>query len=316
VLVGDKVKKLAFLGLDNAGKTSIITAITKKFGYEEEIFKLMPTRKIARDAFRFLGIEFVRMDFGGQVQYREEYLKHPTKYISGTDLIYYVIDAQNSERFVETVDYLDQILLFLKEEREYPPICIIFHKFDPQIRKEKEINQRILTIKQALTRYSHDFDIFFFETTIYDIKSVMDAFSSGLSLLFEKMEMVSHLFAEMSKNYNTLMIALFDAKGITIGEYYKPHLHLQEKIRIYDKYLETQRRIIDQNRRMFEFSDKFDNGQRYSGLVELLNFGNLDFYLLFIIEEDKEDLASTIKILDKIEAAKPQMENMILQLIQ
>jgi GTPase SAR1 family protein len=310
------VKKLAFLGLDNAGKTSIITAITKKFGYEDEIFSLMPTRKIARDAFRFLGIEFVRMDFGGQLKYREEYLKNPTKYISGTDLIYYVIDAQNSERFVETIDYLDQILIFLKEDREYPPICIIFHKLDPQIKKEKEINQRILTIKQALTRYSLDFDIFFFETTIYDIKSVMDAFSSGLSLLFEKMEMVSHLFAEMSKNYNTLMIALFDLKGITIGEYYKPHLHLQEKMRIYDKYLETQRRIVDQNKKMYEFSDKFDNGRRYTGLVELLNFGNLDFYLLFIIEEDETDLASTVKILDKIEAAKPQMENMILQLIQ
>jgi small GTP-binding protein len=314
--VNTNVRKIAFLGLDNAGKTSIITAITKKFGYEEEIFNLMPTRKIARDAFRFLGIEFIRMDFGGQEQYREEYLQHPTKYISGADLIFYIIDAQNSERFVETIDYLDQILLFLKEEREYPPICLVFHKFDPQIRKEREINQRILTIKQALTRYSHDFDIFFFETTIYDIKSIMDAFSSGLSLLFEKMEMVSRLFAEISKNYNTMMISLFDSKGITIGEYYKPHLHLQEKMRIYDKYLETQRRIIEDQKKMYEFSDKFENGQRYSGVIEVLKFGSLDFYLLFIIEEDKENLGTTIQILDKIEAAKPQMENMILQLIQ
>ena len=89
------VKKIGYLGLDNAGKTSIITAITKRFGFEEEVSKLMPTRKIARDAFRFLGVEFVRLDFGGQSQYREEYLKYPSKYISGTDLIYYVIDAQD-----------------------------------------------------------------------------------------------------------------------------------------------------------------------------------------------------------------------------
>ena len=276
----------------------------------------MPTRRIARDAFKFLGIEFVRLDFGGQLQYREEYLKNPTKYISGTDLLFYVIDAQDYDRYVETIDYLDQILLFLKENQEYPPICILFHKFDPELTKEKVINQRILTIKHALIRYSNDFDIFFFETSIYDIKSIMDAFSSGLSLLFEKMEMVSRLFSRISKNYNSILIALFDAKGITIGEYYKPHLHLVEKIRIYDKYLEAQKKIIAENRTRLEFSDKFEDGSRYSGLVETLKFGNLDFYLLFIIEEDEENLEKTVEVLDKLEAAKGQMETIILQLIQ
>jgi len=304
------------MGLDFAGKTSIITAISKKFGFEEDIFKLMPTRKIARDAFKFLGIEFIRMDFGGQLQYREEYLKNPTKYISGTDLLFYVIDAQDYDRYVETIDYLDKILLFLKENQEYPPLCILFHKFDPQLTKEKVINQRVLTIKQALIRYSNDFDIFFFETSIYDIKSIMDAFSSGLSLLFEKMEMVSRLFSRISKNYNSIMIALFDAKGITIGEYYRPHLHLTEKIRIYDKYLEAQKKIIAENRTLLEFSDKFEDGSRYSGLVETLKFGNLDFYLLFIIEEDEEDLEKTVEVLNKLESAKAQMETLILQLIQ
>jgi len=304
------------MGLDNAGKTSIITAITKRFGFQEEIFKLMPTRKIVRDAFRFLGIEFIRLDFGGQSQYRQEYLKYPSKYISGTDLIYYVIDAQDFKRYVEAIDYLDEILLYLKEEREYPPICVLFHKFDPQLLKDKEINKRILTLKQALTRYSHDFTIFFFETSIYDIKSIMDSFSSGLSLLFDKMEMISQLFTEISKNYDAILIALFDAKGITIGEYYRPHLHLQEKMRIYDKYLDVQKKIMAENKSLVEFSDKFDDGARYSGIVEVLSFSNLDFYLLFIIEENVEDLGETVLILDKIEAAKPQMENLILQLLQ
>jgi len=304
------------MGLDFAGKTSIITAISKKFGFEQDILKLMPTRRIARDAFKFLGIEFVRMDFGGQLQYREEYLKNPTKYISGTDLLFYVIDAPDYDRYVETIDYLDKILLFLKENQEYPPLCILFHKFDPQLTKEKVINQRVLTIKQALIRYSNDFDIFFFETSIYDIKSIMDAFSSGLSLLFEKMEMVSRLFSRISKNYNSIMIALFDAKGITIGEYYRPHLHLTEKIRIYDKYLEVQKKIIAENRTLLEFSDKFEDGSRYSGLVEILKFGNLDFYLLFIIGEDEEDLEKTVEVLNKLESAKAQMETLILQLIQ
>ena len=310
------VQKIAFLGLDNAGKTSIITAITERFGFEEEIAKLIPTRRVDRDTFRFLGVEFTRMDFGGQERYREDYLKNPGKFLSGTDLIYYVIDAQDYERYIEAIDYLDQILIFFKEEQSYPQIAILFHKFDPQILKEKEINRKTLTLKQALAKYSQAFDIFFFETSIYDIKSVMDAFSSGLSLLFDKMELVSHLFAEISKNYNSILIALFDSRGITIGEYYRAHLHLQEKLKIYDIYITVQKRIIAENRNLYEFSEKFESGEWFSGVVEVMNFGGLDFYLLFIVEEEEDNLEKTINILDKIEAAKPQMENLILQLIQ
>lgn len=305
------------MGLNNAGKTSIITAITKRFGFEEEVLRLMPTRRIARDTFNFLGVELSRYDFGGQEQYRIDYLKHPEKYLSGIDLIFYVIDIQDLDRYIEAIDYLDRLLLFFIEAQRYPPIAVLFHKLDPQLNRPDAvvINRKILTLKQTLTRYSNDFDIFFFETTIYDIKSIMDCFSSGLSLLFDKIEMVSNLFFEISKNYKTIMITLFDAKGITIGEYYKPHLKLEEKLKIYDLYIRTQKKIIEENRSLLEFSDKFENGNRFSGLIEVLNFGNLDFYLLFIIEED-ENLEQTITILDKIEAAKPQMENLILQIIQ
>jgi hypothetical protein len=226
-----------------------------------------------------------------------------------------VIDAQDFDRYIESIDYLEQVLLFFKEEQDYVPICILFHKFDPQLVDNVQINKRILTLKQALTRYSNHFDIFFFETTIYDIKSVMDAFSSGLSMLFDKIEMVSQLFAEISKNYNSILMALFDSKGITLGEYYRPHLQLSEKLKIYEKYIELQKRIISENRTLLEFSDIFESGERFSGIIEVLEFGNLDFYLLFIIEED-EDLQKTVSLLDKIEAAKPQMENLILQIIQ
>ncbi len=309
-------RKVVFLGLDFAGKTSIITAITKRFGFEEEVARLKPTRRVARDTFRFLGLEFYRMDFGGQAQYREDYLKNPAKYLSGTDLIFYVIDAQDYNRYIETIDYLDQLLLFFKEEQDYPPICVLFHKMDPQFVKDRVINRKILTLKQALTRYSHDFDIFFFETTIFDIKSIMTAFSSGLSMIFEKMEIVSNLFSEISRNYNSILIALFDAKGITIGEYYKPHLQLKEKIKIYEIYIKLQKQIVAENRTLLEFSDKFDSGIKFSGVIEVLNFGNLYFYLLFIIKEDETDLEKTVDILDKIESAKPQMENLILQIIQ
>jgi GTPase SAR1 family protein len=310
------MRKIAFLGLDNAGKTSIIRAITRRFGFEEELAGIMPTKRIARDHFKFLGLEITRQDFGGQEQYREDYIKNPGKYLSGTDLIFYIIDAQDNTRYSEALDYLDQIIIFFKEEQVAPPIAVLFHKFDPLLLDDKRINRNILTMKQALTRYNRAFDIFFFETSVYDLKSIMDSFSIGLSMLFDKMEMVSNLFAEISRNYNSIMIVLFDTRGLTVGEYYRPHLSLQTKLKIYDVYIEVQKRIVAENRILFEFSDHFADGNRFAGVVEVLSFGNLDFYLLFIIEEDEKDLGKTVELLDKIEAAKPQMENLIFQIIQ
>ncbi|MFO8018917.1 MAG: ADP-ribosylation factor-like protein [Promethearchaeia archaeon] len=309
-------KKISFLGLDAAGKTSIITAIQQRFGFEEDVSKLKPTRRIARDSFKFLGIDFIRGDFGGQKKYRTDYLEHPDKYLGGTDLVFYVIDIQDNERYIESMNYLDKILLYLKEQQIYPPITIMFHKLDPDIADDAELNRRILVLKQSLTKYSRDFDLLFFETSIYDIKSIMDCFSTSLSLLFDNLEMVSNLLMEIGKNYDTLLIALFDSKGITIGEYYQPHLQIKEKVKIFDVYLEVQKRIMEQNKKIYEFADQFENGERFSGVVEVLTYDGFDFYLLFIIEENQKNLKDTINLLDKIEAAREQIENLILQVIQ
>ena len=112
------------------------------------------------------------------------------------------------------------------------------------------------------------------------------------------------------------MISLFDARGITIGEYYRPHLQLKTKLKIYDIYIEVQKRIISENRTLYEFSDKFEDGARFSGIVEVLAFSGIDFYLLFIVEENEDDLGLTVELMDKIEAAKPEISNLILQIIQ
>ncbi len=309
-------RKIAFLGLDNAGKTSIITAITKKFGFEEELKEILPTRRVSRDTFGFLGIKFIRMDFGGQLEYRREYLDNLGKYIGGTDLIFYVVDIQDPDRYLESIDYLEEVLLFFKEIREYPPVAILFHKFDPDLINNDYLNQKALTLRQTLMKFSPDYDLFFFETSIYDLKSVMDAFSSGLALLFDKMEMITQLFNEISKKYNVVLISLYDSNGFTVGEYTRPNLRLDEKMKIYDRYLHLQKRILSENLSLYEFSDKFREGSRFSGVIEVLTFGMLHFYLLFIIEENEENLEETVRLLDEIEAAKPKMETIISQIVQ
>ncbi len=305
-------KSIKFLGLDFAGKTSIITAIKEKFGYIEKVKSLKPTRLIERDTFKFLNLEIVRHDFGGQIQYRDDYLKNPHRFLANTDLIFYVIDCQDNERFGITLDYFDKVMEYFMEQRVLIPVMILINKFDPELRESRELNKKVLLLKQSLLKYK-EFQIYFFETTIYDIKSILDAFSTGLSLLFENIEMLFSYFEDISKKFNIVFISLMDSAGITMGEYYTS-LKLIDKLKIYNLYLELLKKIKDQNKEKFEFSDKLSSGKRFSGVIEVLNLSSIEFYLLIIIKED-EDLEKTVSALDTIEAEKERMEAIISQII-
>jgi GTPase SAR1 family protein len=305
-------KSIKFLGLDDAGKTSIILAIKEKFGYIEKVEKLKPTKLVERDVFQFLNLEIIRHDFGGQEQYRDDYLRNPHKYLANTDIVYYVIDVQNNDRYTESAEYLDGLLLYYKEVREYIPVMILLHKFDPKLKEDRDLNKRVLLLKQSLLKYK-EFQIYFFETSIFDIKAIMDAFSTGLSFLYENIEMLYNYFEDVSKNLNLVFISLLDSAGITIGEYYTA-LRLIDKLKIYNLYLEVLKKVKSENKELYEFSDKFTNGKRFSGVIEVLSLSGFDFYLLLIIEE-QEDLEKTIGALDMIEAEKSRMETIISQII-
>ena len=84
-------KKLAVLGLDNAGKTSIITAMKEKFDLPEKVKGLKPTKRIDRSSFQFMDHIIYLNDFGGQQHYIDEYLRHKVRYLSGIDLLYYTV---------------------------------------------------------------------------------------------------------------------------------------------------------------------------------------------------------------------------------
>jgi len=102
-----KSSKIAFLGLDNAGKTSILIALDRKYNFHEEIEALKPTIRVERSSFKFLMTEIFKHDFGGQEKYRIEYLKNKDKYLSNTDLLYYVVDIQDQARFDESLIYFN-----------------------------------------------------------------------------------------------------------------------------------------------------------------------------------------------------------------
>jgi len=242
-------------------------------------------------------------------------LKLRETFFLGAEIMYYVIDAQDHSRYIEALDYYKEIIKTLKELRQHPSIIILFHKDDPNLppQEKKEIDKQLTILKYSITEISEKFDLYFFTTSIFDIKSLLDCYSSGLSLLFDKTDLICLLFDKVSKQYNAMMMALFDLNGITIGEYYKPLIPVSKKLKTYEYYIRAQKNIKQNNKKSFIFSDKFENNQPFSGILEIIRIGGLDFYLLFIVEDDKAKEKDYF--LDTINFIKPQIEEVFQKII-
>ena len=107
--------KIIISGLDNAGKTSILTALDKRYNFEQEIEELQPTKKIEYHQTQFLNKSIAFWDMGGQERYRKLYIADPDFYFANTNLLLYIIDIQDRSRFKLTLEYLNVILEYFEK---------------------------------------------------------------------------------------------------------------------------------------------------------------------------------------------------------
>jgi DNA-binding transcriptional ArsR family regulator len=150
----EEAKKVLFLGLDKSGKTSILLSI---FGQKNlmSYYSLSPTKgyKHFNETLMKLNLQAPTVDTvyyeaGGQVVYREEYLKNPQKYLAGYDKVVYVMDVRDQDRYEESLTYLQQILEELKKIYTTFNVAVYFHKFDPELEFDSKFSFE--TLNQVL----------------------------------------------------------------------------------------------------------------------------------------------------------------------
>ncbi len=279
------------MGIDNAGKTSILTAMKKRFNIPKEIKGLKPTKQIERSSVRFMDHVIYQSDYGGQKRYRDEYLSQTHKYLAGIDLLFYVIDIQDSLRFDETELYLNRILEYFEEVEFDVPVMIFFHKFDPRLRDDPTLQKNAKKIKKLLRPWQPKFKIEFSETTIYETHSIINAFSKGISMLYTKHEAIYRFILDLvEKMENVLSLLIFEQNGIELGSYFMEHLPLKMRKKILTLYEIAQQRILEQNRETYEFSDRLDAFTKISGVIQSFEIEGLVFFILLVLEEHSEEV--------------------------
>ena len=136
--------KVIVSGLDGAGKTSILTALDRKYDFRKAILELKPTIKVEYHQTNFLGTNVNMWDMGGQEKYRELYIHREDVYFDETDLLVYVIDIQSEKRFDESLEYLSTILAYFKKnEMDIPMLTLDSDVVDPTLTSEEEVREKM-----------------------------------------------------------------------------------------------------------------------------------------------------------------------------
>ncbi len=209
-------QKIIIIGLDNAGKTAILNKFGGKLGISD-LVSLTPTKGVDRRNIQMEGseLDLFIWDMGGQKEYRNKYLSHPEQYFLEIDLLIYVIDIQDSERFAESFEYFEEILKILKTLEENPFIMVYIHKHDPDLRYNPEIVLSVELLKdnlnQLLTQYGYDFEAYL--TSIYSLisnepefsKYIKDVMRSAHSLTNPTLKKVEGLGKTLEETMNAVI---------------------------------------------------------------------------------------------------------------
>ncbi len=293
--------KVVIAGLDNAGKTSLLIALDKKFEFEENVKKLPPTMGIQRTQFTFLNRDIIRWDFGGQEQYLKVYLTQMNRNLYEISLLFYVIDIQDQSRFPAAMEYFEKIVQFLREKEIRIPIVIIMNKYDPELKEDLKTNHHIMNIKEMVTQILGAITPAFYTTSIFAIDSIMQAFSEPLAQMFPRLEMIQSIFQDFTKAHPCLAMLLMDKNGITLADYYISHLTPNRRDAIRNVRILALKKIIDKGVGGLNFVDDSYPGKPVYGEIRNFPTEQPNFYLLVISENQGVIVKDIELILPRVE---------------
>lgn len=115
----DKEHRILLLGLDNAGKTSILKKLA-----DEEITHIMPTQGFNIKSISKEGFKLNVWDIGGQKSIRPYW----QNYFDNTDALVYVIDSADQNRVEETGIELNELID--DEKLDTVPVLVLANKQD------------------------------------------------------------------------------------------------------------------------------------------------------------------------------------------
>jgi len=115
----------------------------------------------------YLGLEVSLFDFGGQEQYREEYITRP-EVLRETDVVVFVVDLHDPNEFTNAKKYFERILQVFKDHGETPSVQVFFHKYDQEEYPRELLDSNLQKAKEVLTSVFDEWNPIYHTTSIYE----------------------------------------------------------------------------------------------------------------------------------------------------
>jgi len=171
----DELIKVVIMGLENAGKSTIVDVLAQKIRYDQLTPPDMyPTKNVERTTLSEKNV--VVWDFGGQEIYRNEYLADPENYLRYISFAFYVIDVQDYYRLFNSVMFFNTVLPTIIKYSPDAEIGILFHKTDPKFDPNKKNLKKKFLEKIEPFIQGHKKSIEVYDTTIFEVNSIKTAF--------------------------------------------------------------------------------------------------------------------------------------------
>ncbi|TXT60172.1 MAG: conserved exported protein of unknown function [Promethearchaeota archaeon] len=178
--------KISLVGLSGCGKTSIYSvAFAAKS--PEDTRSLSPTILYETRRHPFLGLQVGIFDFGGQEQYRQEYLEKPEVF-RGTDILIPIVDLHAPEKFDEAKEYFEDLLGIYRKNNEKPRIYLFHHKYDTEDYEKELLDTNVKKSKEIFGEVFNDYDFKSYLTSIYEQDKLAKIFRDILIESYEELK--------------------------------------------------------------------------------------------------------------------------------
>jgi len=157
--------KISLVGLGGCGKTSLYSvAFAEKT--PEDTKKLSPTILYETRRHPFLGLQVGIFDFGGQEQYRKEYMEKP-EIFRGTDILICIVDLHDPNTFDQAKEYFEGLLDIHRKNNEKPKVFLFLHKFDTTDYPKEFLDTNVKHAKELFLDTFKDYEFDLKLTSIY-----------------------------------------------------------------------------------------------------------------------------------------------------
>ena len=158
--------KISLVGLSGCGKTSLYSvAFAEKT--PEDTKKLAPTILYETRRHPFLGLQVGIFDFGGQEDYRREYMEKPDVF-KGTDILIPIVDLHDPNNFDQAKEYFEGLLDIYRKNNEKPKIFLFLHKYDVEDYQKELLDTNVKNAKELFLDMFKDYDFNYMLTSIYE----------------------------------------------------------------------------------------------------------------------------------------------------